>query len=51
MTTKPWLCIPIIILLAGPLVPAEAQRIGYPPEEFITRREALCERLEKPGPS
>ena len=46
MTTNPWMWIPILFLLAGPLVPAQAQRIGYPPEEFITRREALCDRLE-----
>jgi len=46
MKTNPLLSVPILILLAGSLLPAQAQRIGYPPEEFIARREALCERLE-----
>jgi len=34
------------ILCVGIVVPAQAQRLGYPPEEFITRRDALCERLQ-----
>ena len=40
------MCVPISILIVGIIVPSQAQRLGYPPEEFITRREALYDRLQ-----
>lgn len=39
------LCVLISVLFAGIVSPIQAQRLGYPPEEFIARREVLCERL------
>ena len=35
--------------LAALVTPLTAQRIEYPPEEFIERRAALCAELEEPG--
>jgi Xaa-Pro aminopeptidase len=46
MIRNVWLYVATTILLAGLVVPVRAQRLGYPPEEFIARREALCQRLE-----
>lgn len=37
------------VLLAVVAVPLAAQRIEYPPEEFIERRAALCAELAEPG--
>ncbi len=36
----------VVIAWTAMTLPAEAKRLGYPPEEFATRRDALCKRLE-----
>ena len=42
---SPWIA--AVIVLGA--VPAQGQRIEYPPEEFLARRGALCEAIEEPG--
>jgi Xaa-Pro aminopeptidase len=43
----------LLLLIAVSMLPpatrASAERLGYPPEEFVARRAALAERLERKG--